>query len=237
MTRLSAGSESSNGVVVLDEMDKLINDRYRLLFAKIDLISRREDKKVIAVTSALKGEGKTTTATNLAVISARDFGKRVLLIDGDFKNPSVSRSFRIGQSKGIVDVIANLHSFDETVKDGPVQGLSILTMGGLSSGKVQGDRQDEGHIWTGNGMKSVLSDVREYYDYIWIDAPPILPLFDMSVISETVDGILIVVRAGETSEAVLSRAVKVLGPDKVIGSVLNRLKKTWGSRYYGYGDT
>ncbi len=84
-------------------------------------------------------------------------------------------------------------------------------------------------------MKDVLADVRDRYDYIWIDAPPILPLFDMSVISETVDGILIVIRAGETSEAVLSQAVKVLGSNKVIGSVLNRSKKTWGSRPYEYG--
>ncbi len=234
MTKQPLESELSNGVVVLDELDTLITDRYRLLFAKIDLISRKEDKKVIAVTSALKGEGKTTTSSNLAVVSARDFGKRVLLIDGDFKNPSISKSFGMGKLPGLVNVIAKEHTLDAAMREGPVKGLTILTMGGCS-GRDDEYRREEGHIWTSNGMKKVLSDVRDRYDYIWIDAPPILPLFDMSVISETVDGILIVIRTGETSGAVLSQAVKVLGSNKVIGSVLNRLKKTWGSRYYDYG--
>jgi len=107
-------------------------------------------------------------------------------------------------------------------------------MGELSN-KESVYHREEGHIWTSNGMKEVLSDVQGRYDYIWIDAPPILPLFDMSVISETVDGILMVIRAGETSEAILSQAVKVLASDKIIGSVLNRSKKTLGPRYNDYG--
>ncbi len=234
MTKQPVEYESSRELVVLDELDTLITDRYRLLFAKIDLISRKEGKKVIAVTSALKGEGKTTTTSNLSVVSARDFGKRVLIIDGDFKNPSVAKAFGMDKSSGLLNVINKEHSLDDAMKEGPVNGLKVLTMGKLSGEENEGGRE-EGHIWTSNGMKDVLADARDRYDYIWIDAPPILPLFDMSVISETVDGILIVIRAGETSEAVLSQAVKVLGSNKVIGSVLNRSKRTWGSRPYEYG--
>lgn len=238
MTDLKTEKEvCDNSVVVLDELDTLITDRYRLLFAKLDLVSRKEEKKVIAITSALKGEGKTTTTSNLAVVSARDFGKRILVIDGDFKNPSVSKSFGLPNTPGLTNVIGEECSLESVLRKGPVEGLSILTMGGRSSHVVgaQGARRDEEHIWTGNGIKSILNEVRESYDYIWIDAPPILPLFDMSVISETVDGILIVIRTGETSEPVLSQAIKSLNSDKVIGSVLNRSKKTWGSRYYDYG--
>lgn len=234
MTRQSIEEESSGKLVVLDELDALITDRYRLLFAKIDLISRKKGKKVIAVTSALKGEGKTTTTSNLAVVSARDFGKRVLVIDGDFKNPSVAKAFGMDRSIGLLDVVNKKHRLNDAVKEGPVAGLTVLTMGKLSDRENQTGRE-ESHIWSGNGMKGVLADVRDDYDYIWIDAPPILPLFDMSVISETVDGILIVIQSGETSEAVLSQAVKVLGSNKVIGSVLNRTKKKWGSRSYEEG--
>jgi len=223
-------------IVVLDDLDTLITDRYRLLFAKLDLVSRKEAKKVIAITSALKGEGKTTTTSNLAVVSARDFGKRVLLIDGDFKNPSVSKTFGISKTPGLTNVIAEECPLSSVLKKGPVERLDILPIGGrIQTDGSQLTRKEEGHIWTGNGIKSILNNVRETYDYIWIDAPPILPLFDMSVISETVDGILIVIRTGETSEPVLSQAVKSLNSDKVIGSVLNRSKKTWGTRYYDYG--
>ncbi len=234
MTKQTLEHKPSPGLIVLDELDTLVTDRYRLLFAKIDLISRKEGKKIIAITSALKGEGKTTTSSNLAVVSARDFGKRVLLIDGDFKNPSVAKSFGVGQSIGLVNVIAKECLIDDAATEGPVPGLTILTMGKLSPQKNTFQRE-EGHIWTSNGMKEVLADVQGHYDYIWIDAPPILPLFDMSVISETVDGILMVIRVGETSEAVLSQAVKVLASNKVIGSVLNRSKKKLGSRYQDYG--
>ncbi len=237
MTNLSTESAvCDKNIVVLDEMDTLLTDRYRLLFAKLDLVSRKEQKKVIAVTSALKGEGKTTTTSNLAIVSARDFGKRVLLIDGDFKNPSISKAFGLSRMPGLTNVVSEEYSLEGVLRNGPVEGLSILTMGGRSPKDADDSiRKDEGHIWTGHGIKAVLNQVRESYDYIWIDAPPILPLFDMSVISETVDGILIVIRTGETSEAVLTQAVKSLNSDKVIGSVLNRSKKNWGSRYYDYG--
>ncbi len=236
MDRSAENIVCDKSVVVLDDIDTLITDRYRLLFAKLDLVCRKEDKKVIAVTSAVKGEGKTTTTSNLAVVSVRDFGKHVLLIDGDFKNPSVSKSFGIPKTPGLANVIAGECSLSSIMRAGPVEGLTILTMGGRSViGEARTSRKGEDHIWTKDGIRSVLSQVRESYDYILIDAPPILPLFDMSVISDSVDGILIVIKSAEISEALLSQALKSLGSNKIIGSVLNRSKKTWGSRYYDYG--
>jgi len=125
MTKQTLEHKASAGLIVLDELDTMITDRYRLLFAKIDLISRKEGKKTIAITSSLKGEGKTTTSSNLSIVSARDFGKRVLLIDGDFKNPSVAKAFGLDKSVGLVNVISKECSIDDAVLDGPIQGLTI----------------------------------------------------------------------------------------------------------------
>ncbi|MFQ5543993.1 MAG: tyrosine-protein kinase family protein [Nitrospiria bacterium] len=223
---------SKEGIVVLDESASLLVDRYRLLFAKIDLVSRKEGKRVIAITSAVKGEGKTTTTSNLAVIAARDFGKRCLVIDGDCKNPSLGKRFGIYNNTGLLNIVSEECGFPDAVVQGPVASLSVLTMGKQVSDDRQDDgRRDNAYIWTDNGIVSILEKVRDDFDYILIDAPPILPLFDMSVISEVVDGIVLVVKTGETPEAVLTKAVKTLGPKKIIGSVLNRAKTSWK---YGY---
>jgi len=219
-------------VIVLKESDdSRVTDRYRLLFAKLDLIRQKEEKHTIAVTSATKGEGKTTTASNLAVVSARDFGKRSLIIDGDFKNPSLASCFGLQGKPGLLDVIEGECLFEEAVAEGPVQKLNILPMGGIGRRRTGGRKN---HIWTSDGLIPILKEIRRHFDFIWIDAPPILPLFDMSVISEAVDGVLLVVQSGETQESVLAQAVKSLGSDKLIGSVLNRVKNTWGQGYYGY---
>ncbi len=227
--RISKEDFSREGIVVLNESASFVIDRYRLLFAKVDLVSRKEHKKVIAITSSIKGEGKTTTTANLAVVSARDFEKRVLVIDGDYKNPSLGKRFGVQDKVGLLNVIAGDCDFYNAVTPGPVKNLSLLTMGRLDGKRV--GFKDNAYIWSEGGIVSLLKKIGDEFDYIWIDAPPILPLFDMSVISEAVDGIVIVVKTGETPEAVLTQAMKTLGSKKVIGSVLNRAKTNWK---YGY---
>ncbi len=235
MMSISNDSVLKQRVVVLDEDASFVTDRYRLLFAKVDLVSRKEDKKVIAITSAVKGEGKTTTTSNLSVVSARDFGKRVLVIDGDYKNPSLARKFGVQDEVGLLNVISKECDFSDALTPGPIENLSLLTMGRQAvHPSKKGAHKDNAYIWTERGIISILKNVRDQFDYIWIDAPPILPLFDMSVISEAVDGIVLVVKTGETPEAVLTEAVKTLGSKKIIGSVLNRAEMSWKHGYNRY---
>lgn len=226
-TMSDAEPGKKESLAALNHPISVVSDRYRMLFAKVDQICRTQDKKLIALTSAIKGEGKTTTAANLAVVCARDFGKRCLVMDGDFRNPTLAKRFGMTEEPGLSDVIADKCRLGSAIRKGPIQNLTILTMGQRP--------EIENNVWTSEKMKSVMKEVRGWFDYIWVDAPPILPLFDMSLISESVDGILIVVRAGEIPEQVLTQAIKSLGTSKVIGSVLNRAKMPWPSRYYEYG--
>ncbi|MEO1859135.1 MAG: CpsD/CapB family tyrosine-protein kinase [Verrucomicrobiales bacterium] len=206
----------------------IASDRYRMLFSKVDLNCRLEGKKIIAVTSSIKGEGKTTTVSNLAVVAARDFGKRCLLLDGDFNNPALSLVFGKTKNPGLIDVLENRVRLGEIIRKSPIQNLAILPMGRPSPST------SKNHIWASEKIKKILSEVRGWFDYVWVDAPPILPMFDMTVISEAVDGILLVVQSGKTPTSVLSLAVKSLDSKKVIGSVLNRAKVSWPSTYYNY---
>jgi capsular exopolysaccharide synthesis family protein len=220
--------EPDEGLVVLTDPNSLAANRYQMLFAKVDAVCRKQEKKIIAVTSSIKGEGKTTTTANLAVIMSREFSKRCLVIDGDFRNPSLGKLFKAApDTLGLADVIAKKCRIESAIKQGATKNLALLTTGQLT--------KQENNIWTSEEIKVILAEVRKWFDYILIDAPPILPLCDVSVLSELVDGILVVVRAGETPEALVSQALSSLGSNKVIGTILNRAKVNWPSRYYQYG--
>ncbi len=210
-------------LVTLTEPMSVASDGYRTLFAKIDSLCRVDEKKVLAVTSAVKGEGKTTTTSNLAVVAARDFGKRCLIVDGDFSQPTLARRFGLREEAGLVDVIAKKCPLGSAMRRGPTENLTLFPMGHRPV--------KESNVWTSDGMKDVLREVQAWFDYVWIDAPPILPLFDMSVISNAVDGILIVARAGKTLDHLLSQAVKSIGASKIIGSVLNGAVGEWPFKY------
>jgi len=231
MKTLSLGERggTGGGVATLTRSTSFSSDQYRVLFAKIDLHCRADGKKVIAITSALKGEGKTTTAANLAVVCARDFGRRCLLVDGDVRHPSIASVFQIAEATGLVDVVEKRCLLENAMKRGPVENLTLLTIGG-SGGQ-------EGSLWTSDAIRDMLGEARGWFDYIFIDAPPILSHVDINLITEFSDGVLLVVRAGLAEEALLAQAVKSLGRSKIIGGLLNGEKSEWpikSDRQYGY---
>ena len=206
----------------------LSSDQYRVLFAKIDLHCRPDGKKIIAVTSTVKREGKTTTIANLTVVCARDFGKRCLLIDGDVRHPNIATIFQIAEAPGLVDVVEKRCLLENAMKRGPVEHLTLLTLGGSG--------EQGGRLWASDVIRNLLGEARGWFDYIFIDSPPILSHADINLITEFSDGVLLVVRAGLAEEALLDQAVKSLGRSKIIGSVLNGEKDEWPVRsYHQYG--
>lgn len=200
---------------------------YRALFSKVDRHCRERSGKLITITSATKGEGKTTSIANLAVIAANDFDKRCLLIDGDFHNPSVGKYFNLAGNRGLLDIIKGKCHLGETIQGSPLPNLKILPMGG--------DTDIGANVWASHKIKEILEEARAWFDYIWIDAPPILPLFDMTVISDSVDRVLLVVQSEKIPSETLAQAIKSLGSKKLIGTILNRTKPSRQSKYYQYG--
>jgi polysaccharide chain length determinant protein (PEP-CTERM system associated) len=247
-------SDSSPDLVSLVDPGSILSEQYRLLFLKSHRICQEKNKRILAITSSLKGEGKTTTACNLAITTARDFGKKTLLIDADFKNPSVGKYFKLKQDQtapGLMDVVTKRCSLESALVKGPVENLTILPMGRIS-------RKSMDNNLSMDGLNDVLAHVRgQYYniswddtssdflhtgetetglfDYIFIDAPPIVPTFDMNLISDAVESILFVVRSGEAPKHIITRAMKLLDRNKIIGAVLNRASVPWMARAYEYG--
>ncbi|MEK7702806.1 MAG: CpsD/CapB family tyrosine-protein kinase [Nitrospirota bacterium] len=241
---------SDHPIITLSQPYSPMSEQYRLLFSKVDRICKAEGKVVLALTSSVKGEGKTTSISNLAIVAARDFKKRCLLIDADFKNPSVDKVFGLEPGLGLVDFMSNRCTLESIFVQGPVANLKILPVG-----RVQ---NREEMVINMDGLKDIISKVRgQYYnvlwdesqgdflqmerrdigmyDYVFIDTPPIVPVFDVNLISEVVDAIIFVVRAGETPKYIVNKALKFLDKSKMIGSILNCADVPWPARSSEYG--
>ncbi len=245
---LQKSNHDTNKMMTMIDPFSPTSEQYRLLFSKVDRICQNSGKSVIAVTSSVKGEGKTTTISNLAVIAARDFKKQCLLIDADFKNPSIAKTFEIQQEMGLVDFMHNRCTLDSILWRSPIPSLSVLPVGkpkckeelvpsieGLKTilSKVQGQYYNV--LWDesqGDFLQMSQQNIG-MYDYVFIDTPPLVPVFDMNLISEVVDAIIFIARAGEAPKRIITKALSQLDKSKVIGMVLNGAQNPWVNKY-GY---
>lgn len=214
-------------LVTLTSPGSFAAEQYQGLRLTIERLRRGRTLQVIAVTSPAAGEGKTLTAINLAGALARGADDaRVLLIDADLRRPAVARQLAMDQfSEGLTEVIENcettLDSVTHTLKP---YNLSILPAG-LRKGAVH-------QILRSPRLEGLLADVRQRYDFVVLDTPPLLPVFDSALLANAVDGVLVVVAANQTPRKLLGEALNMLDPSKVLGIVFNRDAKP----LFGYYD-
>jgi polysaccharide chain length determinant protein (PEP-CTERM system associated) len=218
------------GIESMDNPDSMATEQYRVLYTKLNDINENSSGKVFAITSSIRGEGKTLTALNLSIVMARDFGKKTLLLEGDFKTPSLIKFIKQELQSDLVDILlskTHIQSttipFADTLIPFADDKLSILPAArsvNNSSGLV-----------SSLSMRQLLRALKEQYDFVLIDTPPILPLSDMNVFEEVVDGIVLVVRAQRTPKGALMKAFETLESDKILGFVLNDFRQPL-PRYY-----
>ena len=186
----------------------------------------------LVVTSSMAAEGKTTTACNLAVTFAQQ-GKRVLLIDGDLRKARVHKVFGLTREPGLVDVIAEFATLDDSIRPTDVPNLSILTSGTLPPNPSE--------LLGGPRMREVLDELKQRFDMVMIDAPPVLVAGDASILAALSGaGTIVVLRAGETDRAAALASVQQLHGvgARVLGAVLNdpdaKVEKYESHYYYAY---
>lgn len=212
-------------LALMDSKDTMICERYRILYTRLEQISAKKSMKSFAVTSAIKGEGKTVTSLNLAWLMANEFGRKVLLIESDFRSPSISSSYiSMGRLSGLVDVIkgdADIRSAISRYEDTNLYLLPART--NVKNSSMLIDSQ---------GMRNVLDRAKSDFDYVIVDSPPILPLVDMNILSRIVDGLLLVVKAGSTPKDLVRKAINSLPSRNVAGVILNGADDTHMKKYY-----
>lgn len=203
-----------------------VAEAYRALRTSVLLSST--PPKVILVTSALPQEGKTTTATNLAIVLAQR-GSRVLLIDGDLRRPRIHKFFKGTQAFGLSTLLNGQDELLKVISATPVPELSAIFAGPTPPQPAE--------MLSSDRMRRHLAEWRNEYDHIVIDSPPILSVTDAALLSVEADSVLLVIRSGQTTKDALRRASDLLIQVKarVQGVVVNAIDMDQPHYYYYYG--
>ena len=215
-------------------LDFTAAEQYKLLRANLDFTLPHGEKcPIIGVTSSLRGEAKSTTAINLSYVLAEK-GNKVLLIDGDLRLPSIAKKLDIENNKGISDfLIGDRISIDNSFKSDVHDNWYILP-----SGKNPANPSE---LLGSARMKYVLDELKEHFDYIVIDLPPVNLVSDAVSISSMISGMIVVVREEYCEKKELAHCVKQLKLSnvKVLGFVMTGTSLgggTYGKKYKYYKD-
>jgi capsular exopolysaccharide synthesis family protein len=193
-------------------------EAFRQLRTNVQFLDIDREHKVILVTSATAGEGRSTTVCNLGLALA-EAGTRVLILDADLRDPSIARCLSIDGTRGLTDVLLNRISVEQALQPiGPT--LDVLPSGLLPPNPSE--------LLGSNRMANLIAVLRRKYDVILIDAAPLLPVTDAAVMAPRVDGVLVLVRHGRTVVRDLQTAKDALNAvsGRVLGSVMTMVPRS-----------
>ena len=222
-------TEYSYELTVSQNTGSATGEAYRILRTALLLSRAGTPPKTVLVTSALPGEGKTSTASNLAIALART-RRKVLLIDGDLRRPSCHKMLAIANHLGLTEVLTGMCSLDGLIHNTAIEDLYLL-----SSGKIPPNPSE---LLGSAKMLELLAELQERFDCVVIDSPPIIPVTDAMLLATKVDGV-IVIAAKQSHRQQVKLAVSRLGQVNahVFGIVLNKADWTDGLYYKYYFQT
>ena len=215
-------------IISYSQPKSVIAEEFRSIRTNIQYSNLDKKIKTIVVTSTTKDEGKTTIATNLAVNFSKIENKRVLIIDCDLRNPSVYKEFGISNSNGLTDLLVEEKDLSNYIKETKINNLHILTAGSIPPNPSE--------MLSSNRMKVFMEKVREEYDYVFIDTPPIGMVTDAGILSAFLDGTIIVVKSDLVDIKDLQESKKKLVSvnANILGVILNGNKVKKDDYYYSY---
>ena len=230
------GDDVGSELVMVNDVRSPSAESYRKLMTNLMYSASRPGLRIVVITSASAGEGKTTTAANLAVAFAQQ-GRRVALVDADLRRARVHDVFGLGLEPGLTDLLVGNATIEQAVRPSGIAGLSIIPAGTLPPNPLE--------FLGGERMHDLLGTLRERFDVVLIDTPPVLVTADAALMGVQADGVVLVVRAGKSERVAARHAVQQivhLG-GRILGAVLNdpdaRTPRygRYGDYYYGYGYT
>jgi capsular exopolysaccharide synthesis family protein len=205
-------------LVALADPESIAAEQYRLLLARLDRASAARLLRTVAVTSAARGEGRSTTAANLALTAARE-GREVALVECDLKRPSLAQLFDLAPRAGLAEVVEGRAELPQALVR--THGVALLTAG---------DVRDPTAVLRGPRLATTLDALRASFSLVVLDAPPAIALSDAGRLSTAADGLVLVVRAGITPRDLVRMAVDTLA-GRLLGIVLNGVDEPGYARY------
>jgi capsular exopolysaccharide synthesis family protein len=210
------------------------SEAFRTIRTNLQYVDVDNPPKVVAITSAVPGEGKSTTAVNLSITLAQA-GRRVVLVETDLRRPQASKYLGIEPGVGLTDVLANQAELDEALTSWNRDLLTVLPAGRMPPNPSE--------LLASHQFEQVLAQLRERFDSVIVDATPLLPVSDGAIVSKAADGALLIVRFGRTTRDQVALSVAALDQvgARLLGTALNFVpngRRGYGYKYgykYGYG--
>lgn len=204
-------------------------EEFRSLRTRLNHLQSLQDLHTLVVSSASPAEGKSFTATNLALTQAHLADKRVLLADFDFRRPTVDKIFQMPSTPGITDYLRGQVPLNRIIRKLDSTNLYVMTAGGGVSNPLE--------LLNLRGCKSLLATLKQNFDWVIIDSPPLLFAADGNLLSTMCDGTILVVRIGSTTSDTVTRALQSLCENNVLGIVVNGARRgELYSKYSYYHD-
>ena len=216
------------------DQESPIATEMRRLYSNIRHIDGRSPKRSFLVTSANRGEGKSTVASHLALTVARFRGKKSLIVDADLRRPKLHDIFDVPKEPGLYECLNGEIDPLDAVKDTPIENLKVIPAGRRVKSPA--------HLFEGDVMKEFFEKIKFYYDIVIVDSAPIIPVSDPMLISSVIDGVILVLLAGRTPRNVSLRARNILldANANLLGVVVNNMSEVlpyyYDYRYYGYTE-
>jgi len=216
-------------LITLADKSSPISEQYRTIRTNIQYAMVDRDLKTLVITSSGPSEGKSTTSANLAIVFANS-GKRVLLVDADMRKPTVAKTFSLDNARGLSTLLGSRETvLHQVVQNSGVDNLFLMTSGPKPPNPSE--------LLDSRRMKELIQELKQQYDLVIFDMPPVVAVTDAQIVSSKTDGTILVVRENVSKRDSLLKAKSLLElvDANILGVVYNGSKNIEDQGYY-YGS-
>ena len=207
-----------------------VSEQFRTLRTNIHFTSPDGDIRSLVITSASHSEGKSTTASNLAIVFAQE-GKRVLFIDADMRKPTMHHTFKLNNSRGLSNVLARQIALKVAIQPAEIENLDLLPCGPIPPNPAE--------LLSSQNMDLLFEQALDVYDLLIFDTPPVLSVTDSVILANKCEGTILVVNSGKTEKEHAIKAKEAITAStktRLLGAIINNVKvqkDTAYAQYYG----
>ena len=229
-TQLASQKTAAVSLISLLNSRSTIAEQYRTIRTNIQFAASSDHPvKSIVITSSGPSEGKSLTAANLAIVFAKS-GKKTLLLDGDMRKPTVWKTFRLSNQKGLSTLLVSPDDIADSIQKTTIDNLSVLTSGPQppNPSELLGSTREE----------VIMDQLTRLFDVIIVDMPPVVTVTDAQIVASKADGTILVAREGVIEKAALLKAKQLLeiAHARILGVVYNGVDSANDAGYYYYSD-
>ena len=211
-------------LVSITQQDGLGAEKFRLLGVRLRNMRASRSLKRILVTSTIPEEGKSVVSANLGMALARGGRTKTVLIEGDLRRPTLANRFGLGSLPGLVDALSGDRTLNEVIYQLDPTGLCVIPAGHPPENPLE--------LMQSGRAAAALAALSQFFEWVVVDSPPVLPLADTILWAKLVDGIVLVAREGKTEKQQLKKGLELLDNSKILGMVLNGSSSTDHRNYY-----